>query len=161
MHKQTNGQERANQMLLSRCSSPTWLLRQRCSTLLHWEILPYINMAGFGEAQPGDLFIYREDEVTVLPISITFLALMSLTKFAISWAWSQDTIILPQGWSAVSWRGEIIQWNNNNTKNNNKSQSFQNYVLRQKNPRKNRDALTFLILDGFVLHVWDRNLFWV
>lgn len=41
-------------------------------------------MAGFGEAQTGDLFIYREDKVMILPISITFFALMSLTKFAIS-----------------------------------------------------------------------------
>lgn len=71
-------------MLLSYCSLPMRLLRHRCSTLLYWEILPYISMAGFGEAQPGDLFIYREDEVMILPISITFLALMSLTKFAIS-----------------------------------------------------------------------------
>lgn len=54
-------------------------------------------MAVFEEAQPGALSYYRKDKVTLLPISITFLALMSLTKFAISWAWSQDTIILLQG----------------------------------------------------------------
>lgn len=50
----------------------------------YYVLISYVNMAVFGEAQPGALFYYREDKVSVLPISITFLALMSLTKFAIS-----------------------------------------------------------------------------
>lgn len=52
--------------------------------VLYYVQISYVNMAVFGEAQPGASFYSREDKVTLLPISRTFLALISLTKFAIS-----------------------------------------------------------------------------